>query len=354
MKKITSLLLFVCFFICICSCNKEGNENVQNNSIFDSSISNDQSSNIIESCEDFYDENSSTIVSSYDDKSDNYFSNDIIVSEDITSEASENSSSAEKRLSNNCDKILASGYDSERNYYELVADEKEDYSGTNIKIGAIKNNKWIIELTEKSPFIQDDGLLIGNYSIYDDIYKFGYIGNGCFTFYHVIMNVNTGKFFSYKDAPGNLEFVLYSMGYNSDLKYRANRFVVNNEGLVLMYDPFDENVGMLNTTDMEITNIKMKIDYGSSIYPYSEGLFAIEGSYGISGFYNIKGKKIIDLSQYKLFNSTVYPAPDILVFVNGKCKFRIINDQETIYEITIDKTGKVINSILSDQWSDPE
>ena len=41
--------------------------------------------------------------------------------------------------------LLAYGY-TENDYYELVADEKESYNGTEIKIGVIKNNKWSVKL----------------------------------------------------------------------------------------------------------------------------------------------------------------------------------------------------------------
>ena len=73
----------------------------------------------------------------------------------------------ETKLSDSCDKILASGYDANSNYYELVANEKEDYTGTKIEMGIIKNNEWVIPLTSNSPFISESGLLIGARGVFE-------------------------------------------------------------------------------------------------------------------------------------------------------------------------------------------
>ena len=57
-------------------------------------------------------------------------------------------------LSEDCDLILAEGYEDEDNYYELVANKTEDYNGVKYKVGVIKNNNWLIKPTSKSPFVR--------------------------------------------------------------------------------------------------------------------------------------------------------------------------------------------------------
>jgi cupin superfamily acireductone dioxygenase involved in methionine salvage len=51
------------------------------------------------------------------------------------------------------------------------------------------------------------------------------------------------------------------------------------------------------------------------------------------------GKMVLDLSSYKLTHEE-----QRLFFVDGKCTFTIYNNNNNIYEITVDKEGNVINS----------
>lgn len=91
----------------------------------------------------------------YYDVSENIDSEDDVTiektSEEITTEepTTEEPTTEQIYLSDECDMVLADGYDNEDNYYELVATETEDFDGTKIKIGVIKNNEWSIKLTSK-------------------------------------------------------------------------------------------------------------------------------------------------------------------------------------------------------------
>ncbi|MGN1154010.1 MAG: hypothetical protein ACI4S3_08265, partial [Candidatus Gastranaerophilaceae bacterium] len=95
----------------------------------------------------------------------------------------ENTTTQKILLSDTCDKVLASG-STGGNFYELVANQKEDYNGTEITIGVIKNNEWLIPLTKQIPFLDEDNkLLSGGADIYGfEPYPsyFYYVGNGCF------------------------------------------------------------------------------------------------------------------------------------------------------------------------------
>ena len=254
-----------------------------------------------------------------------------------------------KRLSADCDKVLASGYDAENNYFELVGNETENYDGTKIEIGIIKNNEWAIPLTLNSPFVSENGLLIGaegsfNGSIFNKFAEFNYIGAGCFSYRNkYIWNGNTGV--------AHVTDGTIVIGYNT----HNLSTVVNNEGLFLVDIFYGKNYQLLDVNTMTTTEIPF-VDNGDCCFPYSEGLFAyIDRLYDedFNGFYDIYGNKVIDLSNYNLVESTYtisgsggYTGPlQYLVFKNGECTFTIKNDQGTEFIITIDKAGNVINSV---------
>ena len=94
------------------------------------------------------------MVCSCSSKSTNDYSSD----SDWVAEQNENNMD-EQQLSDECDKVLAEGYDQKNNHYQLVANETEDYDGTQITMGVIKNNKWLVEMTEDFPFINEQGLI---------------------------------------------------------------------------------------------------------------------------------------------------------------------------------------------------
>lgn len=261
-------------------------------------------------------------------------------------------------ISATCDKILASGYDADQNYYELVANETEDYSGTKIEMGIIKNNEWLIPLTANSPFVSDSGLLVGasgNFkgSIYEEKFAiFNYIGAGCFIFSRsnydsgIIWNSNTGKY--YHDTTEIYDYTpqVYTSNYTYELN---NKTIINNDGLFLLRPGGKGNYKLLNANTMEISDINLEeMGYSYFSYPLSEGLFAIVNTNSKyspqpeNGFYDINGNKVIDLSQYTFTEEYIDAA-----FVDGQCSFEIKNDQGTCYYITIDKTGNVINSVQS-------
>ena len=64
------------------------------------------------------------------------------------------------QLSKSCDMVLASGYDGD-DYYQLVANETEDYNGVKDELGVIKNNEWLLKPTLDMPFVNDDGSMKG-------------------------------------------------------------------------------------------------------------------------------------------------------------------------------------------------
>lgn len=288
-------------------------------------------------------------------KEDNVYSENIDLNEFSEESFEETVSFAEAesdlRLSEECDKVLASGYDADNNFFELVANETEDYSGTIIEFGVIKNNSWSIEMTKDCPFVAEDGLLVTGGSIYDDSSIFRYIGAGCFSVSsefeplraEAIWNGNNGK--SYL----SVEYDAAKPIITAD----SYETIINNDGIVLLKD-FSHELKYLDTNTMEVLEIKAieHSNRGRIVYPYSEGLFAyyVEGNNECTGFYNLEGEKIVDLSEYNIICSSLRTADrryynPKLVFKNGMCTFNIFNDQGTEYRITIDKNGNVLDSV---------
>lgn len=287
----------------------------------------------------------------------NDVTNEHIVTQNVTIE--KETTTEKVILSNECDKVLASGYDKDDNFYELVATEDENYDGTIIKIGVIKNNEWSIELTTESAFIGKEGLLrrydgSSNVtgSIYDERYAvFYYIGNGCFFYDNIILNGNTNKYYE-----GDARPIIQCGGPVTTMANDNVSVICANDGKILL-EGLDDDFYLLDTNTMKRKKIKLTItDFDMLIYPYSEGLIACikkDSNSEVNGFYNIDGEKIIDLSQYDL-RGRIYKYNGIggsssilqsMVFEYGECSFIMANKAGTEYEITINKKGQVIDSI---------
>lgn len=265
-----------------------------------------------------------------------------------------------KKLSDDCDKVLASGKDPNGDKWELVATEEEDYSGTTIRLGVIKNNEWVVPLTTECPFLESDGSLCsGFYDIYEDDFNiFYYIGSSCFAYAQynrplkadIIWNVNTNKIYNCDDYKDNRSF--------PKIAYDIDKEAPTSDGYAILesYDGTNKVSQYIDLNTMEIKNLNKPIDYNSYggilyVLPISEGLFAtymIGSKYNCNGFYNINGEMVIDLNDYRIDIDHLYVDEHMtpaLVFKNGKCSFNIHNDQGTEYIITIDKQGNVLESV---------
>jgi len=265
-------------------------------------------------------------------------------------------------LALSCDVILSSGQDEEGNYYELVANEKEDYEGTKTKIGAIKNGKWSVNLTSDNCFIEDGGLLVDDKSVKEND-AFRYIGHGCFYYQNIIFNADNNLSFlgsPYRDEGYLAVFAVgietnfdYYDGLMPNVKRNHNEYldsdtIMNEEGKYLLFN--ENDFYLLDANTMKKTKIGLTVPgggYGCTVYPYSENLIGVRSVFsgGIAnsdsdGFYDVNGKRVIDLSKY----DTDTAEPSGFYFINGESTFEINNDQDKSYFITIDNKGKVINS----------
>ena len=271
-------------------------------------------------------------------------------SEEITEPVIEPPTEA-PRLSDECDKVLAIGYSTNGSFYELVANETEDYNGTRIVMGVIENNSWLIPLTSDSPFISDSGLLVrtGGYemSIFDKSVVFDYVGSDCFTI----------RFYSCRTASA-IWNIKNNIGYvaaeNDDYELLITDKATGithtyDEGIFMLQRGHGSTVKYLKTDTMDCCDYSL--EFSDNWYPFSNGLFAVQRD----GFYNLKGERVISLDDYDIYysNTSAYTQTGetitpCLIFNNNKCDIPIKNDQGTNYIITIDTTGKVINSVKVD------
>lgn len=265
----------------------------------------------------------------------------------------------EIKLSDSCDAVLAEGTDVNGDFYELVATQEDTYNSTVIKLGVIKNNKWLVELNNDSPFIDKESGLLWSYDYYGYSYNYcttgldrydsySFIGNGCFYHEGTFYNADTQKY--YKDdyvlngemhASPNEYTIPYTFYKNNDSENTGK--ITDAENIILRLHKDDIYVyELLNTTTMTATDMGKNEDF-YVVAPFSEGLFLgrKDDKYA---FYNSKGEKEIDLSEY---NIVIYYLEEFEgIFIDGKATISVENDVGKRFKLTIDKTGNVISQEL--------
>ncbi|MGN0491304.1 hypothetical protein [Ruminococcus sp.] len=244
--------------------------------------------------------------------------------------------------------VLASGSDDEGNYYMMVGNEKEDYQGVKVEIGVIKNDEWLIKPTSDIPFLKDNGEFINGGGLSDAIDDIKFIGKECFRYVshqkgltEVYYNVNTKKYFENKGTYySNIGWKEYTY---VGARYTEESVVPNEEKIFIRSAKYESFITyhILDTKSMELSG-EYKVDNNEkydNVYPVSEDLFAIITFGGKLKFYNLDGSLAIDLSEYEVSNDF-----QRFIFEDGQCTFRIKNNNNTEYDITVDKSGKVLYS----------
>ena len=290
-------------------------------------------------------------------------------------------------LSEKCDRILAVGKEDNGDVYELVANGQTSYKGITNKIGVIKNNKWLVPLSDKNPMLKKGKLIVPKdldkdeyvftQSVLDDEetvinkYKqengeevdtlktnlayceFNYLDNGCFLYtanceYYPFdrseydLQFQENETMLVYNSLNNKVFNLYkhraSLGNHSLAEVGNNKYFVL-EKYETLYSLNIDKMKMKKITSKEIKDKEFSEDdiSGRKEVYYSNGLIYYRNykNKKENGFYNINGKRVIDLSMYKIQDTSLY-------FSGDQCTFQILNDANQKYKITIDKKGKVI------------
>lgn len=285
------------------------------------------------------------------------------------------------KLSETCDKILATGTNKNGDFYELVANQEETYDNVNIKIGVIKNNEWLLEPTSNMPFIDEEtGLIKAGNSTFgiddikienseiDNLYgTFKYVADGCFCICKGIQKnlsvsgasqcttifnaenkktyYNNGEPYLSYDEESN--FVLVDL--DKEAKH-GNHLLIQHRYSIggLPFEEFRSDFFVLDTNTMKTKMIVEGTEY-NIVAPVGDGLFAVGDSLysdtignAIMYFYDLEGNKVIDLTSYN--DGEVYSAGSSH-FVDKTFTFWVENDAGTKFQVTIDTKGKVISSV---------
>jgi hypothetical protein len=272
----------------------------------------------------------------------------------------------ETLLVDSCQYVLATGYDEDGTCYQLVGEDYEDYQESRIRIGVIKNNAWLIEMTTETPFIDEYNCIYGSQSLHNDYVlegygtlknatnsesnfydRFGYIGKG--SFYLLGVKRNTGGYFIedelqtivFWNTETNKSKIINNITMDDMDNYIQGNDVIISElteyNFRLSNDAFAElDVKSLNPETFETKKLFSKtltVNNGMSnnVYQIADELIYSNGS-----FYNLDGKKAFDLN--------IKNVQDIGHFNNGKCEIITQIDTGTKYRVIIDKTGKVISN----------
>ena len=278
----------------------------------------------------------------------------------------------EVSLADSCEYLIASGTDKNGDCYQLVGEDRESYEGSNIYMGIIKNNEWLIEMTSDVPFLDDnkdiykymrtDGEYVfsgmatlknaihntDGYSLTDRI---GYISNGCF----YLLGKRNGKSQIMETARtinNMIDTVVFWNGEtnkskvinNITLQYMED-YVNGNDVIIseltdynfsLSNDFFaDIDIKLLNPKTLETKtmlsqtlNNKPNNDTVNNVKQIGDGLF-----YANNAFYDTSGNKAFDLNEhYGEFSR----------FEDGKLEVIRRIATGTQYRVLMDKTGKVI------------
>ncbi len=252
---------------------------------------------------------------------------------------------APKKLSEDCDMILCTGYDGE-DYYELVANQVDNYPRSSILVGVIKNNTWLIELSSQSPFLNEDSWWKTS-QYYEKIQdKFIYLDEGCF----LMKNDGIDDYHSVIYKPDtNISFEVAKMSisiYYSDYSkiINDNKFIaVSTDWKLTVYDMStgnsDEIKGFFSDDSIHLPD---------SLQGISDGLFYARGdtstwswSYSdnvqYEGFFDLNGNMIIDLSNYSISKSNDY------LFAQGKYTMTVRNENGVNFDITFDSSGQIVS-----------
>lgn len=224
-------------------------------------------------------------------------------------------------LADSCDEILAEGTNDNGDTYQLVLNYSDTVDG-NESVGVIKNDEWLIDLSENpEPAIKDDLFYSGKGKIF--------VLNNSFRVGKYIWNVETKKIFTMDDnVSALLSYVDYSQNYSPE----SMDIVGENKFVVCKNQNSEEIYYLVNEETMKI---EKKLKTGFSYGPYSEGLIYGENSNGEQGFYNESGDQIINLDKYYVGETPV--------FINGKSIIYTYSDSGAVQHMTIDKQGNILS-----------
>ena len=229
----------------------------------------------------------------------------------------------------------------------MVANDSETYDGSQT-IGLIKNNKWVIEITNDSPIIEDGVVVFfNNYKLYkrSGNTNISFITDNCIKFHEAskefFWNYKTGKTCEMK-MTGEDKIVGFT-GYKE-------KTLLNEKYIIIMenaYSSINSTCKIFDTDTMQFAKVfDTRYFDGGSVQVFSERLFfarrdrTADSTAEVGGFYDVNGNLVIDFSKFEnKYDINAYPKR----FIDGKTSFRVENESGKKFEITIDKQGNVLS-----------
>lgn len=246
-----------------------------------------------------------------------------------------------KKLSEDCDTLLCTGYDG-ADYYELVANQIDGYPDSTFEFGVLKNNEWLVQMNSDCPFIDENGWWKG--ATYDNVAgEFEYVDAGCFYYRRADESSKGGII--YKPETGvHFEVVWFgSFSPYSDSKEEIYSKLINKSGEYLgLLNDFTFSCMNLNTGETRAIPLELEgIGNNQEIGLLSDGLFYAHASSNFTGtdykgFYDLHGNQIIDLTEYHCTDYGDY------MFHNGEYTITCKNNSGVEFDITFDTSGKII------------
>ena len=277
------------------------------------------------------------------------------------STSDETNSSQEVNVPNNgeWDEILCSG-----DGYHLVKKEVDAYDGYKFMLGVVDDaGEWIQELTDSEPIVEEIRFRAeGSSETLRDSSCYMYLGEGVFLASPGVSVYTENE--EYRVGPwenstsysptgrGEVsiwECLLWNVTDNSQTKIYTSKMSVFQDGYLLFCEEDEMGKGTLNVmnTKGEITELSCQYLPNKPMHNfpvYSEGLFYACSENSNSGFFDIEGNMVIDLSDYDMrgisYSSDVgINAP---YFENGQATILFTNNAGSVFKATIDKTGAFI------------
>lgn len=253
-------------------------------------------------------------------------------------------------------KVVGFGKEENGTKYEIVANVDENYQGSKLLIGVIKNGQWLIEPNNDCPFINDDHI---NYQSEwrrngEDIENIScaYLKNGVFCNTKdmgTTANANLGQYLSLWNVEKNKH--LYYENVSNYLLTDYGKLDKKNDNFVFVQTFINgmnerSKIYFLNTATFNAKKISEVVSKNDAIcQQINEGLFYssvdLKSGKNVGTFYDVDCNKQFDLSQFDTEKTHIV---SVGYFEDGKCK--IINqlDNGARYKNIIDKTGKVLSS----------
>lgn len=310
LRKSIALIMSVCMLLSLCACGKSDNKK-----------SNSKNSSDESNITDTYEDNPSFVTPEKDN-----------------AENTPTSVKPEDKLSESCSMVLCSGTDGS-DHYELVANQIDGYPDSTFEFGVIKNNQWLVPMGSDCPFIDEKGWWTYSQGT-NQPRDFEYIGAGCF--YYNWRYPYDPKIL-YKPETG-VSVVVDRIYENPNSEYGKDKYSINDQAEIIIRLEDAENkfpLVYINMNTGERKTLPLNSYHIDTIGIISEGLFFATtdeiGEDPQHGFYDLNGNKVIDLSSYTITDLKVRK------FTDGKYTFTAKNNSNVLFDITIDKTGKVLS-----------